>query len=147
MLPSGDLYVLNASPSDGYRSYRCRTLHRLTGSTQESSTAGKIVVTEPKGPVPPRLNEKSSAVIGRRGQDAVIPCTAQGHPTPSYWASTITSVGEARRDMVGFMMVGMAAGGEEKLRGVGRLTVGLGRDVRCGCDIVAWALNPARRLT
>ncbi|XP_046406550.1 Down syndrome cell adhesion molecule-like protein Dscam2 isoform X2 [Ischnura elegans] len=85
MLPSGDLYVLNANPSDGYSSYRCRTLHKLTGITQESSTAGKVVVTEPKGPVPPRLNEKSSAVIGRRGEDAVIPCTAQGHPTPSYW--------------------------------------------------------------
>ncbi|XP_071438868.1 cell adhesion molecule Dscam2-like isoform X2 [Hetaerina americana] len=84
MLPSGDLYVLNANPSDGYSSYRCRTLHKLTGITQESSTAGKVVVTEPKGVLPPRFNEKSSAVIGRRGEDAVIPCTAQGHPTPSY---------------------------------------------------------------
>lgn len=31
VLANGDLYISNAGPSDGYKSYACRTLHRLTG--------------------------------------------------------------------------------------------------------------------
>lgn len=31
VLSNGDLYISNAGSSDGYKSYVCRTLHRLTG--------------------------------------------------------------------------------------------------------------------
>lgn len=31
VLGNGDLYISNAGPSDGYKSYVCRTTHRLTG--------------------------------------------------------------------------------------------------------------------
>lgn len=32
VLGNGDLYISNAGPSDGYKSYVCRTTHRLTGN-------------------------------------------------------------------------------------------------------------------
>lgn len=31
VLGNGDLYISNAGASDGYKSYACRTVHRLTG--------------------------------------------------------------------------------------------------------------------
>jgi hypothetical protein len=44
MLPTGELHVMNVDAHDGRSSYQCRTLHRLTGRTQESVTAGRIVI-------------------------------------------------------------------------------------------------------
>lgn len=44
MLPTGELHVMNVDVQDGRSSYQCRTLHRLTGRTQESVTAGRIVI-------------------------------------------------------------------------------------------------------
>lgn len=44
MLPSGELYVVDTAPEDSLSQYRCRTLHRLTGKTQESVTAGRLQV-------------------------------------------------------------------------------------------------------
>jgi hypothetical protein len=50
MLPTGELHVVSADVSDGRSSYRCRTLHKLTGRTQESATAGRIVIAgKPSG--------------------------------------------------------------------------------------------------
>lgn len=31
VLGNGDLYISNADAGDGYKSYSCRTVHRLTG--------------------------------------------------------------------------------------------------------------------
>jgi hypothetical protein len=45
VLPSGELHIRDVSPEDGYKSYRCRTKHRLTGETRLSATAGRLVVT------------------------------------------------------------------------------------------------------
>jgi hypothetical protein len=45
MLPTGELHVVNAGVADSRSSYRCRTLHRLTGRTQESTTGGRILIT------------------------------------------------------------------------------------------------------
>ena len=33
------------SPDDGFKTYKCRTKHRLTGDTKLSATAGKLVIT------------------------------------------------------------------------------------------------------
>jgi hypothetical protein len=44
MLPTGQLHVLSADPQDAKSSYQCRTLHRLTGRTKESLTAGRIQI-------------------------------------------------------------------------------------------------------
>ncbi|XP_021928600.1 Down syndrome cell adhesion molecule-like protein Dscam2 isoform X2 [Zootermopsis nevadensis] len=85
MLPTGQLHVVNVDVSDGRSSYRCRTLHRLTGRTQESSTAGRIVMAESKGLVAPQLTDGSPPVVsGRRGEDIVLPCVAQGLPPPRF---------------------------------------------------------------
>lgn len=45
VLTSGDLYIYNAGPSDGYKSYACRTVHRLTGEVHASTYPGRIIIT------------------------------------------------------------------------------------------------------
>lgn len=45
MLGNGDLYIYSAGPSDGYKSYACRTVHRLTGDVQASAYPGRIIIT------------------------------------------------------------------------------------------------------
>lgn len=44
VLENGDLYINNVDSSDGYKSYMCRTVHRLTGETKTSSFPGHITV-------------------------------------------------------------------------------------------------------
>ena len=45
VLPSGELQIRNVSPEDGFKTYKCRTKHRLTGETKLSATAGRLVIT------------------------------------------------------------------------------------------------------
>ncbi|KAJ8676042.1 hypothetical protein QAD02_011828, partial [Eretmocerus hayati] len=45
MLPSGELLVFSVTSADAHASYRCRTVHRVTGSTVESSSYAHLVVT------------------------------------------------------------------------------------------------------
>ncbi|XP_065344124.1 cell adhesion molecule Dscam1 isoform X3 [Cloeon dipterum] len=81
----GDLYVYDAGPGDAYKSYACRTVHRLTGEVHASAYPGRIVVSEPKGPVQPRITvDKHSAKLVRVGDDVTLACVAQGYPVPSY---------------------------------------------------------------
>ncbi|PSN52396.1 hypothetical protein C0J52_03159 [Blattella germanica] len=49
VLPSGELHIRDVGPEDGYKSYQCRTKHRLTGETRLSATKGRLVITEPVG--------------------------------------------------------------------------------------------------
>lgn len=44
VLGNGDLYISNIDSSDGYKSYTCRTVHKLTGETKTSSFPGHITV-------------------------------------------------------------------------------------------------------
>ena len=44
MLPTGQLHVMHVDAQDGRSRYQCRTLHRLTGRTKESITAGRILI-------------------------------------------------------------------------------------------------------
>ncbi|KAG8222804.1 hypothetical protein J437_LFUL005010, partial [Ladona fulva] len=82
---SGDLYVHDAGPSDGYRSYACRTVHRLTGEVHSSIYPGRIIITEPKGSVHPRITaEKHMTRMVKVGDDIILPCVAQGYPVPTY---------------------------------------------------------------
>ncbi|XP_065344295.1 cell adhesion molecule Dscam2-like [Cloeon dipterum] len=81
----GDLYVYDAGPGDAYKSYACRTVHQLTGEVHASVYPGRIVVSEPKGPVQPRITvDKHSAKLVRVGDDVTLACVAQGYPVPSY---------------------------------------------------------------
>ncbi|GFG29264.1 hypothetical protein Cfor_07941 [Coptotermes formosanus] len=85
VLTSGDLYVYNAGPSDGYKTYACRTVHRLTGEVHASAYPGRIIITEPKGSVQPRIAvDKHATRQVKVGDDITLPCVAQGFPVPTY---------------------------------------------------------------
>ncbi|XP_049268474.1 LOW QUALITY PROTEIN: Down syndrome cell adhesion molecule-like protein Dscam2 [Rhipicephalus sanguineus] len=84
MLPSGELMLRNADSTDSQRSYRCQVHNRLTGEGHISSGAGKIIVTEPHSLLPPRMTEYRSSVRVEKGERAVLPCLAQGHPPPKH---------------------------------------------------------------
>jgi len=45
VLPSGELHIRDVTPEDGFKTFRCRTKHRLTGETKLSATAGRLVIT------------------------------------------------------------------------------------------------------
>lgn len=45
VLPSGELHIRDVGPEDGYKTYQCRTKHRLTGETRLSATKGRLVIT------------------------------------------------------------------------------------------------------
>lgn len=79
----GDLYVANAVSADSNRSYRCKTVHRLTGETRLSSP-GRVIVTDPKSSVPPRITHTKPIVHVQEGNHVELPCAAQGYPTPTY---------------------------------------------------------------
>lgn len=36
VLPNGELYINNASPSDAFKTYTCRTVNRLTGTLKSN---------------------------------------------------------------------------------------------------------------
>nr|XP_017031908.1 Down syndrome cell adhesion molecule-like protein Dscam2 isoform X13 [Drosophila kikkawai] len=86
VLPSGELHIREVGPEDGYKSYQCRTKHRLTGETRLSATKGRLVITEPIGSVAPRVNRKDEFNHDRirSSQTIAIQCPAQSYPVPVY---------------------------------------------------------------
>jgi hypothetical protein len=57
----------------------------FSGEIQTSTYPGRIIVTEPKGLVQPRINvdKHSTRQVVLNGQ-ITLPCVAQGHPVPTY---------------------------------------------------------------
>jgi hypothetical protein len=45
VLPSGELHIRDVAPEDGFKTYQCRTKHKLTGETRLSATKGRLVIT------------------------------------------------------------------------------------------------------
>ncbi|XP_017961144.1 Down syndrome cell adhesion molecule-like protein Dscam2 isoform X26 [Drosophila navojoa] len=86
VLPSGELHIREVGPEDGYKSYQCRTKHRLTGETRLSATKGRLVITEPVGSVAPRVNKQDGLTRDsiRVGRTVAIFCPAQAYPVPWY---------------------------------------------------------------
>ncbi|CAG0883702.1 unnamed protein product [Darwinula stevensoni] len=114
VLPSGELQIRDVGPEDGYKSYKCRTVHRLTGETRLSATAGKLVITEPRGNLQPTLKDskvgsireeipsggaeprsdlaprladsrfRSASQVEVFGETAAIPCHVQAYPIPTF---------------------------------------------------------------
>ncbi|XP_072155021.1 cell adhesion molecule Dscam1 isoform X2 [Bemisia tabaci] len=88
VLPSGELHIKDVGPEDGYKSYQCRTKHRLTGETRLSATKGRLVITEPVGSSAPKFSSFST-VENLKGFKApsnyslAFLCPAQGFPVPS----------------------------------------------------------------
>ncbi|XP_065340864.1 cell adhesion molecule Dscam1 isoform X20 [Cloeon dipterum] len=86
VLPSGELHIRDVGPEDGYKSYQCRTKHRLTGETRLSATKGRLVITEPVGAKAPSFSTdlKSSSFTRSQGSGFGLLCLAQGHPRPTF---------------------------------------------------------------
>ncbi|XP_049546742.1 Down syndrome cell adhesion molecule-like protein Dscam2 isoform X7 [Anopheles darlingi] len=82
VLPSGELHIREVGPEDGYKSYQCRTKHRLTGETRLSATKGRLVITEPLGRVAPKLTSSSKIITAevRHSNTIALLCSAQGYP-------------------------------------------------------------------
>ncbi|XP_071567224.1 Down syndrome cell adhesion molecule 1 isoform X15 [Temnothorax nylanderi] len=101
VLPSGELHIRDVGPEDGYKTYQCRTKHRLTGETRLSATKGRLVITEPVGFKSPifSTDDTSRAYPRRMGTDVVLACNAQGFPIPiARWYKFIE--GTSRRQPV-----------------------------------------------
>ncbi|XP_039283562.1 Down syndrome cell adhesion molecule-like protein Dscam2 isoform X29 [Nilaparvata lugens] len=86
VLPSGELHIRDVGPEDGYKSYQCRTKHRLTGETRLSATKGRLVITEPVGSVKPKFSGFVDGIKMEMRQKSQITllCPAQGFPVPMY---------------------------------------------------------------
>ncbi|XP_046611581.1 Down syndrome cell adhesion molecule-like protein Dscam2 isoform X5 [Neodiprion virginianus] len=101
VLPSGELHIKDVGPEDGYKTYQCRTKHRLTGETRLSATKGRLVITEPVGSKAPKFSNDAKKAWYERltGQDLTVLCPAQGFPVPMYrWYKFID--GTSRRHPV-----------------------------------------------
>ncbi|XP_035901254.1 Down syndrome cell adhesion molecule-like protein Dscam2 isoform X38 [Anopheles stephensi] len=86
VLPSGELHIREVGPEDGYKSYQCRTKHRLTGETRLSATKGRLVITEPIGSVAPRLTSGDAmrVQVERLTANITLLCPAQSYPVPAF---------------------------------------------------------------
>ncbi|XP_053683718.1 cell adhesion molecule Dscam2 [Sabethes cyaneus] len=86
VLPSGELHIREVGPEDGYKSYQCRTKHRLTGETRLSATKGRLVITEPLASIAPRLTsgDKSRNLEVRNRDNITLLCPAQSYPMPVF---------------------------------------------------------------
>ncbi|KYN03354.1 hypothetical protein ALC62_05746 [Cyphomyrmex costatus] len=101
VLPSGELHIRDVGPEDGYKTYQCRTKHRLTGETRLSATKGRLVITEPIGSVRPKFPTIDDSRSFRTTKDGSVTlmCPAQGFPVPLYkWYKFIE--GTTRRQPV-----------------------------------------------
>ncbi|XP_069356507.1 cell adhesion molecule Dscam1 isoform X33 [Maniola hyperantus] len=101
VLPSGELHIRDVGPEDGYKSYQCRTKHRLTGETRLSATKGRLVITEPVGRVSPKFPsmDSSRSFSTTLNTSLTILCPAQAFPVPLFrWYKFID--GTARKQPV-----------------------------------------------
>ncbi|XP_059046496.1 cell adhesion molecule DSCAM isoform X15 [Achroia grisella] len=89
VLPSGELHIRDVGPEDGYKSYQCRTKHRLTGETRLSATKGRLVITEPTNKISPRkdstkLFEGWEVFFVPRNNVAYMTCQVSAFPSPLF---------------------------------------------------------------
>ncbi|KAJ0175513.1 hypothetical protein K1T71_008672 [Dendrolimus kikuchii] len=100
VLPSGELHIRDVGPEDGYKSYQCRTKHRLTGETRLSATKGRLVITEPTGRTGPKVTgDGLNRQIGRAGLSLALLCEVQAFPAPlTRWYKFIE--GTTRKQLV-----------------------------------------------
>ncbi|XP_076390047.1 Down syndrome cell adhesion molecule 1 isoform X23 [Megachile rotundata] len=101
VLPSGELHIRDVGPEDGYKTYQCRTKHRLTGETRLSATKGRLVITEPVASTRPKFPSLADSQTFKvvLGGAMTLLCPAQGFPVPSYrWYKFIE--GSSRRQPV-----------------------------------------------
>ncbi|XP_076544939.1 Down syndrome cell adhesion molecule 1 isoform X10 [Osmia lignaria lignaria] len=101
VLPSGELHIRDVGPEDGYKTYQCRTKHRLTGETRLSATKGRLVITEPVSSAKPKFTNADIKVVRPTASSTAVSmtCPAQGFPVPiKRWYKFIE--GSSRRQPV-----------------------------------------------
>ncbi|XP_072939069.1 cell adhesion molecule Dscam1 isoform X1 [Epargyreus clarus] len=104
VLPSGELHIRDVGPEDGYKSYQCRTKHRLTGETRLSATKGRLVITEPTNKIAPRSDnsrkfEGGEIILAPVVESVFLTCEVAGYPPPIFrWYKFID--GTARKQPV-----------------------------------------------
>ncbi|XP_017132738.1 Down syndrome cell adhesion molecule-like protein Dscam2 isoform X27 [Drosophila elegans] len=86
VLPSGELHIREVGPEDGYKSYQCRTKHRLTGETRLSATKGRLVITEPISSTVPKVVSLAKFDMKTYAGSSTLAllCPAQGYPVPVF---------------------------------------------------------------
>ncbi|XP_054724764.1 cell adhesion molecule Dscam2-like [Uloborus diversus] len=84
VLPSGELYIRSVTQADGQKSYSCQTRHRLTAEIVESSSGGRLFITEPHGTSPPKITDIRPLVMAMEGHSVELACAATGFPAPNY---------------------------------------------------------------
>uniref|UniRef100_A0A336L235 CSON014681 protein n=1 Tax=Culicoides sonorensis TaxID=179676 RepID=A0A336L235_CULSO len=86
VLPSGELHIKEVGPEDGYKSYQCRTKHRLTGETRLSATKGRLVITEPIASTKPKIDESDrfNHQTSNSNTSIRLNCLGQAYPRPIY---------------------------------------------------------------
>ncbi|XP_059046505.1 cell adhesion molecule Dscam2 isoform X23 [Achroia grisella] len=89
VLPSGELHIRDVGPEDGYKSYQCRTKHRLTGETRLSATKGRLVITEPTNKIAPRSDknrkfEGGEIFLVSEAESVYLTCDVTGFPAPLF---------------------------------------------------------------
>ncbi|XP_055318402.1 cell adhesion molecule Dscam2 isoform X26 [Sitodiplosis mosellana] len=86
VLPSGELHIREVGPEDGYKSYQCRTKHRLTGEARLSATKGRLVITEPLQATAPKITsgeDFNRLKVAERNSIAFL-CPAQSSPIAAF---------------------------------------------------------------
>ncbi|XP_045126204.1 Down syndrome cell adhesion molecule-like protein Dscam2 isoform X42 [Portunus trituberculatus] len=85
VLPSGELHIRSVSSEDGFKSYKCRTVHRLTQETRLSATAGRLVISEPVAFSGPKVPSQDLIRTSHpQGSSLSLFCVSQGHPVPQF---------------------------------------------------------------
>ncbi|XP_042237772.1 Down syndrome cell adhesion molecule-like protein Dscam2 isoform X12 [Homarus americanus] len=86
VLPSGELHIRSVSSEDGFKSYKCRTVHRLTQETRLSATAGRLVISAGISSGPPQVQDQAKLLQYTRtqGSGLAMYCPAQGFPVPAF---------------------------------------------------------------
>ncbi|XP_015172329.1 PREDICTED: Down syndrome cell adhesion molecule-like protein Dscam2 isoform X47 [Polistes dominula] len=101
VLPSGELHIRDVGPEDGYKTYQCRTKHRLTGETRLSATKGRLVITEPVNRAAPKVPPTAKITVLTLPVEKALAmlCQAQANPLPVFrWYKFIE--GSSRRQPV-----------------------------------------------
>ncbi|KFM78043.1 Down syndrome cell adhesion molecule-like protein Dscam2, partial [Stegodyphus mimosarum] len=87
VFPTGELYIRQADQTlDGMRRYYCQTKHRISGAIKQSSSSGKLIITDPHSTFPPRIIDRRSNIVVKQGSTVELPCAAEGNPIPQiHW--------------------------------------------------------------
>ncbi|XP_022240087.1 Down syndrome cell adhesion molecule-like protein Dscam2 [Limulus polyphemus] len=85
VLPSGGLMISNTTVDDSETSLRCQLYDRIATESKQSTKAGKLIVTEPRSPIPPIFTSFSHSEYVVQGNPATLTCVAHGKPPPHYY--------------------------------------------------------------